>query len=58
MRSDLAFAPALSVVVDNLTNEKKLLSVHEGTPSTFTGAGYPVVYSRPRTIELRLSTDF
>ncbi len=58
VRSDLAFAPALSVVVDNLTNEKKLLSVHEGTPSTFTTSGYPVVYSRPRTIELRLSTDF
>ncbi len=58
VRSDLAFSPALSVVVDNLTNEKKLVSVHTGAQSTFTTSGYPVVYSRPRTIGLRLSTDF
>lgn len=58
VRSDLAFSPALSVVVDNLTDEKKLVSVHTGAQSTFTTAGYPVVYSRPRTIQLRLSADF
>lgn len=58
VRSDLAFSPALSVIVYNLTDEKKLLSVHEGAASTFAIAGYPVVYTRPRTIALRLSTDF
>jgi iron complex outermembrane recepter protein len=60
-RSDLEFSPALSVVVDNLTNEKKILGVVEGSTASLTSAldtGIPVVYSRPRTISLRFSADF
>ena len=60
-RNDLVFSPALSVVVDNLTNEKKILGVTEGSTASVTTAldtGIPVVYTRPRTIRLRLSADF
>lgn len=57
-RSDNAFSPALSLVIDNITDEKKIVAYRHGASTAGALAGTPVDYSRPRTIELRLSADF
>lgn len=59
-RSDLNFAPTVSIVVNNITSQKKIVSVTEGSESAVDLAteGIPVAYTRPRTVIVRASVDF
>jgi outer membrane receptor protein involved in Fe transport len=59
-RSDLSFAPSLSLIVNNITDERKVVSATESdAPPAPTDIDRTAVgYTRPRTFILRLSADF
>ncbi|HKY91558.1 MAG TPA: TonB-dependent receptor [Nevskiaceae bacterium] len=61
-RSDWAFAPSLGLVVNNLTDERKIVSATETEEALSDPAraleNFPVGYTRPRTVILRLSAEF
>lgn len=64
-RGDLSFSPALTLVVDNLTDQKRITQFASGGSGTVASieslgglASNLVNYTRPRTIELRFSADF
>ena len=63
-RTDLPFSPALTVVVNNITDQKKVTqyagaALNDQALDNKLGLGAPTInYTRPRTIQLRLSLDF
>ena len=55
-RTDLAFTPKLGFAVNNITNQKKVLSLQPGAYTS--PVGFPVSYTVPRTVLLTLSLDY
>lgn len=56
-RSDLAFAPSLSLIVNNLTDQRKIVSATRTEDPNFI-ENTPVGYTRPRTLILRIGAEF
>jgi outer membrane receptor protein involved in Fe transport len=56
-RIEGALRPTVAVVVSNITNEIKKVSVNGNGLSTALN-GNPILYSRPRTVQVRFSVDF
>ena len=61
-RPDLSYAPSLGLVINNLTDERKITSASEDPEvyedPTRVAENFGVGYTRPRTIILRLSASF
>lgn len=61
-RPDLSFAPSVGLIVNNLTDERKIVSASED-PEVYedpsrAAENFGVGYTRPRTVILRLSASF
>lgn len=59
-RSNPRFSPSLGLVINNITDQRKIVSATE-SPDTDTatdGINYPVGYTRPRTYIVRLGAEF
>lgn len=59
-RGSARFSPSFGVVVNNITDQRKIVSSTQ-SPENDTdtdGINYPVGYTRPRTIILRLGAEF
>lgn len=61
-RPDLRFAPSLGLVVNNLTDQRRIVSSEEGpeveSDPSRAAENFPVGYTRPRTFVLRLAASF
>ncbi|HVT35732.1 MAG TPA: TonB-dependent receptor [Nevskiaceae bacterium] len=59
-RPDLAFAPALGLIVNNITDQRKIVSSTQSPQGAAADleSAYGVGYTRPRTFILRLSGSF
>ena len=59
-RADLAFAPSLGLIVNNITDQRKIVSATQNAEAdTATdGTAYATGYTRPRTIIVRLGAEF
>lgn len=58
--TELPFMPTLGVVVNNITDERRIVSATQSpeTADNDAAENYTVGYTRPRTILLRLSAEF
>ena len=59
-RSDLSFSPSIGLVVNNITDQRKVVSATESkeNDTATDGINYAVGYTRPRTVILRLGAEF
>jgi len=59
-RPDLIVSPAISVVLNNITDQKRITSVAEvaETAEVTATEGIPVTYTKPRTLILRFTLNF